>query len=247
MTEKIKTTYEVDHKVEGGLIYTLLLWTFLLGFTGFVVVAIFPLVLFRAARQLHLAGHLWARVLVRLTDIHVEIEGQRHLYRGGPVILLCNHQSLLDVVALFNAIDVPFVFMAKSSLFKIPFFGWAMSAAGYIPVERGRSDRARKSLFKAADKVQNGRSVMIFPEATRGHPDGTMLPFKKGAFILAKKAQVYVQPITIYGANEVMPARQNTVLQRLRRGNTIRVVVHVPLEPEDYAGWSADELSRRVF
>jgi 1-acyl-sn-glycerol-3-phosphate acyltransferase len=215
------------------------LWTLFVGF------ALLPFMILRLGGVVHWAGHYWGRVLLGLGRVTVHVENPERLYRSGPVIFLCNHQSLVDVLVFFDALRVDFAWMAKASLFKIPIFGWGMAAAGYIPVERGDRGKSLQSLYDAADKVKAGQSVIIFPEGTRGHPDGTMHAFKKGGFILAKRAGVVIQPLTISGANTVMPPKQRRGIQRVYPGH-VHLVIHPPLMPEDYAELSVEELMAKT-
>lgn len=195
---------------------------------------------------MHATGYFWGRTLGWLAGIQIELEGDERLHTDGPVIFISNHQSMVDIIVFFSVLRIPFAWMAKASLFKIPLFGWGMSAAGYIPVERDDRRKSLDSLYSAADQVKGGRSVIIFPEGTRGHPDGSMRAFKKGGFILAKRAAVTIQPVTIHGASAIMPAKQKgTRVQRIRPG-TVQMLIHPPIPPADYADATPEELSERV-
>ena len=119
-----------------------------------------------------------------------------------PVIFMGNHQGYFDILALFIAIPQRFSWIAKEELFRIPIFGHSMSRAGYVPLDRGDGRRALKSMDAAAAIIRGGRSVVIFPEGTRTR-DGKLLPFKKGAFLLAAKAGVPIVPVTINGSFEI--------------------------------------------
>lgn len=199
----------------------------------------------RLQNWVHVVATWWGRALARGSGAKVRIHNRENLYRDGPVILLSNHQSLFDIPVLYAALDVQFRWMAKASLFKIPIVGWAMKWAGYIPVVRDDRKLALQSLFKAAEKIQDGSSVIIFPEGTWGYPDGSMRPFKKGAFILAKKAAVVIQPITIKGARKIAPEETGTRIQRIY-GGEVDVHFHKPLQPAEFADLNADELSERL-
>ena len=204
-----------------------------------------PLMIFRLRHAMHGVGYYWGRVLTWLAGIRMEVEGADQLYRDGPVVFIANHQSMVDIIVFFSVLRVPFAWMAKASLFKIPLFGWGMSAAGYIPVERDDRRKSMDSLYNAADLVKAGRSVIVFPEGTRGFPDGSMRQFKKGGFILARRAAVTIQPITIHGASDVMPPKQGMRVQRIYPG-PVYMQIHKPLPPESYAHMSAEELSAHV-
>lgn len=205
-----------------------------------------PFIIFRMRHAMHAVGYYWGRSLTWLAGIQMQVTGRENLHTDGPVAYIANHQSMVDIIVLYSNLRVPFAWMAKASLFKIPLFGWAMSAAGYIPVVRDDRRKSLDSLYSAADMVKAGRSVMIFPEGTRGFPDGTMRQFKKGGFILAKRAGVVIQPITIHGAHRVMPPKQRgTRVQRIYSG-TVHLVFHPPIQPEAYADLSPEELLEQV-
>lgn len=215
--------------------------------TLFYGLLVMPLVLVRASNAIHWFATMWGRTILKLSFSSVTVNGREKIYRDGPVIFLSNHQSMFDIGMFYHFLDVAvqFRWMAKASLFKIPIMGWAMKAAGYIPVERDDRKKALQSMFNAAEQIRQGKSVIIFPEGTRGTPEGRLLKFKKGGFILAKKANVTLQPVTIWGAHEIMPPQRDQKLQRLNRGH-IFVTIHDPIAPEEYAHLSADELSEKI-
>lgn len=121
-----------------------------------------------------------------------------------PFILMSNHVSNMDIPTLFHAFPVEFRFLTKHTLKYVPFFGWAMMAANFIFVDRSNPEKARQSIDAAAAAIAGGRSIAVFPEGTRS-PDGHLLPFKKGGFVLAVKTGVQVIPVYLKGAYEAMP------------------------------------------
>ncbi|MCR9141243.1 MAG: 1-acyl-sn-glycerol-3-phosphate acyltransferase [bacterium] len=221
-------------------------WIVLILITLITGILTLPFMIFRMRHAMHSSGYLWGRTLCWFAGIRIEAEGIDRLHSDGPVIFISNHQSMVDIIVFFSVLRVPFAWMAKASLFKIPLFGWGMAAAGYIPVERDDRRKALDSLYGAADMVKAGRSVVIFPEGTRGFPDGSMRQFKKGGFILAKRAEVVIQPITIHGASAVMPPKQRgTRIQRISPGK-VQMMIHPPIAAAAYADMSPEELSAHV-
>ncbi len=203
------------------------------------------LAIFQLANAAHVVARTWGRTLLFCSGVKVHVHQRENLHRGGPVIVMSNHQSLFDVLVMYAALDIQFRWMAKDSIFKIPLFGWAMAGAGYIPVVRDDKKKALHALFEAAEKIQGGKSVIIFPEGTRGYPDGGMRPFKKGGFILAKKAGVVIQPLTIEGARRIVPKQKEHLLQRIH-GGTVDVYIHAPIAPAAFAKRSVDQLSETL-
>ncbi len=227
-----------------ALVRSILFWCIALVSAFWIGLAAVFLAILRQRSLVHGCGIVWSRLLIFVSGVRIEIEHRERLRYDRPMIVISNHQSLLDILVYMIVIETFFVWTAKASLFKIPIFGWGMTGAGYIPIDRGDKRNALKSLFDAADVIHNGRSLVIFPEGTRGHADGTMRPFKKGSFILARKAGVRLQPLTIQGANRILP-KTGDWIQRVYPG-TVRVFVHEPIEPGEYAGLSQEELMERM-
>ncbi len=126
---------------------------------------------------------------------------------------MCNHQSALDIHVLLAYLPFSFKFIAKRSLFLIPFFGWAIKRAGYISLDRENPRKALKAMDEAAKRIQDGTNILVFPEGTRS-VDGNLLPFKKGAFSLALKARVPIVPVGICGTVSPVSRRDTRFLSR---------------------------------
>lgn len=147
-------------------------------------------------------ARLWARIILWSALVRLRVEGASRV-GPGPVVFMSNHESWLDIPALLVAIPGQVRFLAKRSLFGIPFLGWAMRAMGFIPVDRENRRTAIKSFDEAAARIRAGRSVLVFPEETRT-PDGSLLPFQRGGFLIALKAGLPIVPVGIEGARRVL-------------------------------------------
>jgi 1-acyl-sn-glycerol-3-phosphate acyltransferase len=182
---------------------------------------------------------VWAKGILWLVGVKVESYREEDL-PDGPLVFVCNHQSIIDILALFAAFPRRFVFVAKKSVFKYPFIGWHIWAAGYISVDRSNRESAIKSLEEAGQRIRNGVSVALFAEGTRSH-DGSILPFKKGPFMLALKAGVPIVPVAIEGALQVTPKRQLYVCP-----NTVRVLMGPAVPTTGLTEADRDQLMREV-
>ena len=179
-------------------------------------------------------ARLWARMMLALNLVKVTVRGSEHI-PDGPVIFMSNHQSNFDILSLLAAMPRRFYWIAKKELFDIPVFGPSMRRGGYIPLDRGDGRKALQSLDEAAATIHKGKSVVLFPEGTRS-TDGNLLPFKRGGFILARKADVPVIPVTINGSGAINPANQI----RLYSGS-ITIILHPPVvAPSDLRKSEAD-------
>ena len=203
----------------------------LLATTGLVISFFTP----KGADILHNLGRSWARILFFCARVRIEVHGQEHIPKGIPVVFASNHQSQFDIPALYLALPVQFRFVVKQELFKIPLFGQAMRRAGYVPIDRSGGKRAIKSLRDAVRRIQSGTSVVVFPEGTRS-PDGTLLPFKSGALLIASKACVPIVPIGIWGTYKVLPKGSLWV----RPGNVV-VTIGAPVDTRSFTGPGAKE------
>jgi 1-acyl-sn-glycerol-3-phosphate acyltransferase len=167
-------------------------------------------------------ARLWGRLGLALSGINVTVSGTEHL-PDGPVIFMSNHQSNFDILSLLAAMPRQIHWIAKKELFDIPVFGPSMRRGGYIPLDRSDGRKALKSMDEAAATIHQGKSVVLFPEGTRTS-DGNLLPFKRGGFILARKAGVPVIPVTINGSGKINPANKI----ELYSGN-IHFTLHPPI------------------
>ena len=190
-----------------------------------------------SGRSGHACARFWSLWCLRVARIRLEVTGLDRVPAQGPVIFMGNHQGNFDIPAITMAIPRRFSWIAKEELFRIPLFGSAMRRAGYIPLDRSDGRKALKSMKLAAERIAAGASVVIFPEGTRT-VDGSLLPFKRGAFLLASKAGVPVVPFTINGSREINPRNR----RELNPG-TIGVSFAAPVPT---AGVPEGELMARV-
>ena len=187
-----------------------------------------------------IAGNLWGKVLLGIGGIRLVVTGGDKVQRKQPYVICANHASQMDIPAIFGGLRIPVRFMAKKSLFYIPIFGWSMWLARFIPVDRASTRKARASITKAAKKVKNGPSVLVFPEGTRS-PDGEIKSFKSGAFVLAEQAGVPILPVAIRGSFAVLP--KDSI--RPKRG-VIEFVIGTPIFPSESNADQKDGLRRRT-
>jgi 1-acyl-sn-glycerol-3-phosphate acyltransferase len=148
------------------------------------------------------ATRTWARSMLVSAGVRVRIHNPERVSRQQGAVYISNHISWFDVFAL--AATLPrYSFIAKSELRKIPFFGFGAEAAGIVFLDRDNRKAAFESYKLAAKEVERGRSIVVYPEGTRGH-DYHLRPFKKGPFVLAIASQCPIIPTIVHGSREVM-------------------------------------------
>jgi 1-acyl-sn-glycerol-3-phosphate acyltransferase len=218
-----------------GVTRMLVLWisVFILSmFFASAVLILYPFtrVFDRNSRSLHHIANIWAGFITVLNPWwKFIVKGRENLPANRQsVVYVSNHQSQSDILAIF-LLKVQFRWLSKASIFSIPFFGWAMSAIGYVPVRRGERSSHAKCMALSMMHLKAGISMCFFPEGTRTK-DGKLTPFKSGAFRLAKDANVPVVPITILGTEKLLP--KGAIFPRLA---TVEIIVHPAISSTTYS------------
>jgi 1-acyl-sn-glycerol-3-phosphate acyltransferase len=166
----------------------------------------------RSGDRLIRAARTWARSLLAIGGVRVQVEGLDQLSPGGSYVLIANHLSYMDTPVVLANIPVQFRFLAKKGLFQIPFLGTHLSQAGHIPVPREDPRASVRTMQLAAETVQSRKvSLLIFPEGGRSH-DGVLQPFKEGAAYIAIRAGVPAVPVAIIGTERILPFGSGVVV-----------------------------------
>ncbi len=187
-------------------------------------------------------GNLWGKLIVKINPWwKIKILGTHHIKNNKGYIIVANHMSLADIVCLF-CIGKHFKWVAKASLFKIPFFGWSMSLLNYIPLSRGKHSSIRDSFNEAIEWLNKDVSVLIFPEGTRSKT-GNLSDFKNGAFKLALLTKKPIVPVVITGTQAVLTKGRATM--DTKASGTLKVLE--PIEVTQYSESDFDELKDKVW
>lgn len=194
-------------KSVGAFLFSLYLWTLVVLVTLFFSTLIILSAVLHPwdpeRRIAHKLGVFWGVTLSKLNPFwRLEIVGRKKIRKDQSHVLVANHASLADIICLF-ALDHQYKWLAKKSLFSIPFLGWAMQVMGYIPLERGQQQSIKKSYQCSLWWLQKSISILIFPEGTRSRT-GEMGRFKSGAFRLAIESQKPLLPIVLAGTQNVI-------------------------------------------
>jgi 1-acyl-sn-glycerol-3-phosphate acyltransferase len=210
----------------------------------YVLVAGVPFILLalitRNPRPLYAVGLFGVRIGLACAGIRWRAEGREHIQRGRSAVYAINHSSNVEPPIVFSALKelAPRLrVLYKSELRKIPVLVRAFDIAGFVPLERGNRDQSLPAIDVAAAALQEGNSFLIFPEGTRSRT-GELLPFKKGGFIMAIRAQAPIVPVAIVGARAAM-----------RKGSPWIYPVEVSVRfgpPVESAGLTMEERDRLV-
>jgi len=225
---------------------SLLFWTFM----TISSVLIFPLaalvyvstVAFDRRRWiLHRFTSFWASLYTWLNPVwRVRVIGRERLYEDGPAVIVANHLSLVDILVLFR-LQTHFRWVSKLENFRVPLIGWNMTLCDYIPLRRGDSASIQAMMRHCDRVIGEGNSIMMFPEGTRS-ATGRMRSWKPGAFQIAERNRVPIQPLVLRGTSEALPKR-GFILQG---HHAISIEVLDPIPVEEVLACSAEEMTERV-
>jgi len=187
-------------------------------FLSFFFIALFPVL---PAKGRHTFAAFWCGFVLgwlRLCcGVQYVIHGAENLPKS-PVVILANHQSSWETI-LFYKLIFPISPILKKELTEIPFWGWSMRLLKPIAIDRSKPREAGRSLLtQGIDRIQNGNSVMVFPEGSRSQ-FGSVRRFSRGGAKLAIAANADIIPIA-HNAGYCWPAREF-----IKRPGVITVVI----------------------
>ncbi len=224
-------------------IYTTWCWTGCALSTAFwATVSIVGSLVSGSGRLQHYCMRRWSRDNLWLSRARVQIEGLENIDGQRPQILVANHSGLHDILALAAHLPIQFRWIAKKSLFSVPFMGWHMRRSGYIPIDRENPRDAAKSIMAASRVIQNGVNAIAFPEGTRSRT-GDLGKFHSGAFSLALRTGVPLVPITLDGSYRVIIPKTLQV----NPGVIIRIKIDRPIDLSSYVKGEKHRLMEDVF
>jgi len=176
------------------------LWT-----AGWITVALAVCaVLRRPGPGLALARRVWAPGILLFGPVRLRVEGRERLDPSRSYFFAANHQSWVDIAALFVALPMPVLFLAKRELARIPFLGRFIENMGMVFVDRADRKESVRTVSQAAERLREGWSILSFPEGTRS-PDSRVQRFKTATFAAALEAGVPVVPVALEGPARILP------------------------------------------
>jgi 1-acyl-sn-glycerol-3-phosphate acyltransferase len=201
-----------------------------------------PILLFSWLVNKHDLVYPWAlfgaRNWLRLSGVRVEVRGLESLDPKQTYVFVSNHRSYLDTAAMFVFTGRRIGLLAKKELLKVPVLGVGMGFVNVMAIDRTNRESAIRTTEAAARRIQSGVSFAVFVEGTRAKP-GELLPFKKGAFYMARQAGVPVVPVAIKNSDVLMGKGTGEA-----RSGPIEMVF---LPPVDMVGVTTDEDMNRLI
>lgn len=170
----------------------------------------------------------WSRLFLTTGPITLETSGQENIDPDQQYVFVANHLSNFDIPVMFRTVPKPIRYLAKKEVYKIPFVAQAMNRVGIIKTDRDAGPAAHAMINEGVAKAKaRGHSLIIFPEGTRSR-DGSLGPFKKGAFRIAIANGLPVVPVSVLGTWEVW--QPNALIFYPGHATT---KIHKPIPTED--------------
>lgn len=202
-----------------GLVLSVILWieagilTVFWSLLGLIMMPLSMILDRGTGHLLHGIAALWARSMMVTNPVwQIKVEGLESIQKGRHYVIVANHQSALDILVLLSGLPLHFKFLAKQEIFPIPFIGWHMALAGYIPLDRQSHESGRKAIETASHWLRKSVSVVFFPEGTRSL-NGEISAFKMGAFKLAQDENVEILPVVVEGTGDALPKKSWRLLK----------------------------------
>lgn len=170
-------------------------------------------------------AHIWSRCVCCLFLMKVKVTGRENIDSDTSYVFVANHQGAFDIWAIYGYLNHNFKWLMKKSLEKIFMVGYACRRSGHIFVDDSNLRAIRQTISESEETLRDGMSLVIFPEGSRSF-DGKMIPFKRGAFMLASEFNLPVVPLTIDGSFKAMPRTTYNMTPC-----TITLTIHPPIYP----------------
>jgi len=206
----------------------------------FLVLILFPFD--KKRKVLHSQCFWWSEAVININPYwNIQASGLENIDKNKAYVIVANHQSLGDIAIMYK-IRAQFKWVAKESLFKVPFIGWCLSLTKHIKLMRGDFGSIKKVYKDAAGWLRQDMSVLFFPEGTRSKT-GKIGEFQNGAFKLAIQQKRPILPIAITGTRDAIP-KGSWLFKREVFG---KLTVLPPIETEDLKPGDFLSLKKSVY
>lgn len=185
-------------------------------------------------------AHIWARFTCIIFLIRVKVHGRVNIKKGESYVFVANHQGAYDIWSIYGYLNHNFRWLMKKELEKVFAVGYACKKGGHVFVDDSSVTGIKETIAEAEKTLKDGMSVVIFPEGSRSW-DGKMIPFKRGAFMLAAEFKLPVVPVTIDGSFKAMPRSTYNMTP-----TTINITIHKPIYPGE-KGFNTKKLMAECY
>ena len=187
-------------------------------------------------------GRIWARCILAVCGIHVDVVGVDHVDANRSYVIVSNHLSNFDIFATLAAVPLNIRFVAKKELLRLPVFGQALALSDHIVIDRSNPEAAIARINeRVAQQIDSGFCILFYAEGTRSR-DGKVHAFKKGGVTLALRTSLPIVPMSVSGTRKFLP-RSHVII---RPSGRVKIVLDRPIETTDVPLERRDELNEQV-
>lgn len=192
-------------------------------------------------KLVHAQNFWWSDALVALNPFwSLEVKGLEHIDPGETYVIVANHQSLADIILMYQT-RMHFKWVAKKELLKVPFIGGLLWVNDHVLISRGDFSSIKEVYRKAAERLRSGISMLFFPEGTRSDTD-EMGEFQNGAFKLAIREHKKLLPVYVGGTREAIPKGGWIFNTKVNA----RLIILPPIDTSAYQAGDFGRLSNRA-
>ena len=192
------------------------------------VLALISAIVDKSFTTYFIISRIFSKGILAIGGVKLKVTGIENLNLKETYIFVSNHSSQFDIPALQYSVPHRASIVYKKELGKIPLFGWQMRLGPYVMIDRQNVENALKSIERAKKLMSEKKvSVLLFAEGTRSKT-GEVQPFKRGAFYLASRVGYPIIPVSISGADKIMPKGKF----KIKRG-TIKIHYDKPVSTEN--------------
>jgi 1-acyl-sn-glycerol-3-phosphate acyltransferase len=220
-------------------ILTVPVYAILYSYTALGVMIVFILSWFKAKKTVQFLCRVWAKSVFLVLGKRLCIRGKENIDKNSKYILLANHASLFDIVAITSF--YPNVsWFGHERLLKVPVFGRFLKLTDYVPFKEPTVSNTRHMLEQLMEKSKN-QSVALFPEGTRTL-NGKINPFFRGFIYLFRTREIGILPLTLNGFYDLKPKNRFYI----DFGSKLEVIIHKPIPRNELIGRSDIEIIDKV-
>jgi 1-acyl-sn-glycerol-3-phosphate acyltransferase len=220
-------------------VITVLLFGVLYCYTAVGVIIVLIFAMLRMKRPIHIMFQLWAKSVFLIIGKPIKVNGLENISKGEKYILVANHGSLFDIVAI-TSFYPEISWFGHERLLKVPLFNWILKLTDYIPFKEPNYTNTREMIEQLALKSEQ-KTVAIFPEGTRTL-NGRINSFYRGFIYLYRVRDLEILPVTLNGFYDLKPKNR----MYIDFNSKLEIVVHRPIKREELTGKTDIEIIKRV-
>ncbi len=226
----ISTVYKILSIPVYAILYT---------YTGIGVSVVILLSWINARKPICFLSRIWAKSVFLLMGKNLRVYGRENISKREKYIVMANHASLFDIVAI-TSFYPEVSWFGHERLLKVPIFGRFLKLTGYVPFKEPTITNTRHMLEQLIEKANN-QSVALFPEGTRTL-NGKINPFYRGFIYLLRTREIGILPVTLNGFYDLKPKNRFYI----DFGSRLDVHIHKPIPREDLINKSDREIIETI-